>query len=259
MEYLIVKKENHVATITLNRPKALNAFCSAMHTEMQEALAEAAADSVTNVILINSSIEKAFTAGGDLKEEQKLTADTAADFSRNGLKTIRAIRQCKIPVISVVDGYALGAGMEIILASDFTFITPEAKVGMPSVRLGSVTAWGGTQLLARTVGYSRAMEILLTGRNLSGQECYDLGLAEYLVSKENLQSKAREIAEQIADCPPVSIYNFKRGIRDGQEMTLEESYELESELFAECYRSEDRQEALAAFFEKRPHKPYKGI
>lgn len=258
MQYIKEMIENHVLTITLDRPKVLNAFCHGMHEELCDSLNRASANKDIRVVLINSSIEKAFTAGGDLNEEFKLTTENAKDFCYHGFKTIRAIRQCRVPVICVVDGYALGAGLELILAADFTIATKRARIGMPSVTIGSTTAWGGTQLLTRTVGYSRAMEILLTGRQLSGQESYDLGIIECLVEAEDLSKKAREIAEGIADCPPICVRNFKKSARDGLELSLEDSFELEAELYAKCYEGEDRHEALMAFFEKRPHKPYKG-
>lgn len=259
MKYIIETRKNHILTLTLNRPEVLNAFCHQMHEELCDSIQRAGADGDVRVILINSSIEKAFTAGGDLKEEVKLNADNAKDFSLHGLKTIKAIRNCPVPVICVVDGYALGAGLELILAADFTLATKRAKIGMPSVRLGSITSWGGTQLLTRTVGYSRAMEILLTGRQLGGEECYHLGIIEYLTTEEELFKKAKEIAEGIADCPPVSVRNFKKDARDGLSLSLEDSFALETKLFSECYESEDRHEALMAFLEKRPHKPYKGL
>lgn len=257
MKYIIETKENHILTITLNRPKVLNAFCHEMHEELCASLNRAATEDDIRVVLINSSIEKAFSAGGDLKEEVKLTASDAVPFSLHGLNTINAIRHCPVPVICVADGYALGAGFELILAADFTLATKRTKIGMPSVRLGSTTAWGGTSMLVRTVGYSRAMEILLTGRQLDGQECYDLGIIQCLADEQELSEKALQIAGDIADCPPVSVKNFKKMARDGLTMSLEDSFKLETKLFADCYRTEDRYEALMSFLEKRPHKPYK--
>lgn len=256
MEFITSTSKDHIVTITLNRPKALNAFNSQMLSELTDAILAASENPEHLVIIINSSIEKAFTAGGDIKEEVLLTTDTAYDFAERGKACTMAIYNSPIPVICAVDGYALGGGMEIILAADITVATKNAMVGIPTINLGGIPGWGSTQLLPRLVGPSRAADILLTGRTLSAEECYNLHIIEYLVEKDQLMEKAMELASTITDKAPLAVRNMKKALHEGLSLPLQDALNLESELFADCYKSEDHEEALRAFLEKRPHKPY---
>ncbi len=256
MDFITSTSQNHIVTITLNRPKALNAFNSQMLSELTDAILTASKNPEHLVIILNSSIEKAFTAGGDIKEEVLLTPDTAYDFAERGKTCTMAIYNSPIPVICAVDGYALGGGMEIILASDITVATKNAKIGIPTINLGGIPGWGSTQLLPRLVGPSRAADILLTGRTLSAEECYNLHIIEYLVEKDQLMEKAMELANTITDKAPLAVRNMKKALHEGLSLPLADALNLESELFADCYKSEDHEEALRAFLEKRPHKPY---
>lgn len=256
MENVIVKKEGHIATISLNRPKVLNAFNSAMLDDLTTALKETGKDPDIYVIILNSTLEKAFTAGGDIKEESQLTYETAYDFSRRGQECAMAIYRSPVPVIAAVDGYSLGGGMELILAADITVASKTAKIGVPTINLGGIPCWTATQLLPRIVGHSCASDILLTGRILSAEECYHLRLVEYLTEKEDLMDKAMEIANTIADKSPHAVSLMRKAIKEGLEMPLDDSLEFERQIFKECYTSSDRTEATAAFLEKRPHKPY---
>ncbi len=256
MENVLIKKEGHIATISLNRPKVLNAFNSQMLDDLTAALKETGKDPDIYVIILNSSIEKAFTAGGDIKEESQLTYDTAYDFSKRGQECAMAIYRSPVPVIAAVDGYSLGGGMELILAADITVAARTAKIGVPTINLGGIPCWTATQLLPRIVGHSCASDILLTGRILSAEECYHLHLIEYLTEKEELMDKAMEVAATIADKSPHAVSMMRKAIKQGLELPLDDSLELERQIFKECYTSSDRTEATAAFLEKRPHKPY---
>ena len=256
MDFITSTSENHIVTITLNRPKALNAFHSQMLSELTDAILTASKKPEHLVIILNSSIEKAFTAGGDIKEEVLLTTDTAYDFAERGKACTMAIYHSPIPVICAVDGYALGGGMEIILASDITVAAKTAKIGIPTINLGGIPGWGSTQLLPRLVGPSLAADILLTGRTLTARECYDLHIIEYLVEKEQLMKKTLELANTITDKAPLAVRNMKKAIHEGLSLPLQDALTLESELFADCYKSKDHEEALHAFLEKRPHRPY---
>lgn len=257
MEDILVRKEGHIAFVTIDRPKVLNAFRSQTLRELTEAVIEAGKDPDNYVIILNSSIGKAFTAGGDINEESRLTEETAVDFSKRGQTCAMAIYNSPIPVIAAVDGYALGGGMELILAADITIAAKTAKIGVPTINLGGIPCWTATQLLPRIVGPSCAADILLTGRMLSAEECYRLHLVEYLTEKGELMDKAMEVASVIADKSPNAVRLMRRAIKQGLELPLQDALGLEQELFAECYRSDDRAEAVAAFLEKRPHKPYR--
>lgn len=256
MKTVLIKKDGHIATVTLNRPEVLNAFNSQMLQELTDAIKEAGSDPDTYVIILNSAIPKAFTAGGDIKEEAQLTYETAYDFSRKGQECAMSIYHSPVPVIAAIDGYALGGGMELILAADITVAAKTAKIGVPTINLGGIPCWTATQLLPRIVGHSCASDILLTGRIMSAEECYRLHLVEYLTEKEDLMDKVMEVANTIADKSPHAVSLMRRSIKQGLEMPLDDSLELERQIFKECYTSSDRTEATAAFLEKRPHKPY---
>ena len=256
MENVLIKKEGNIAIISLNRTKVLNAFNSEMLADLTNAIVEVGKDPDTYVIILNSSIDKAFTAGGDIKEEAQLTYDTAYDFSRRGQECAMAIYNSPIPVVAAVDGYALGGGMELILAADITVAAKTAKIGVPTINLGGIPCWTATQLLPRIVGHSVASDILLTGRILKAEECYHLHLVQYLTEKEDMMEKAMEVAETLADKSPHAIMLMRKAIKQGLEMPLGDALELERQIFKDCYTSTDRTEATAAFLEKRPHAPY---
>lgn len=256
MENVLIKKEKNIAVISLNRPEVLNAFNSQLLHELTVAIKDVGTDPDIYVIILNSTVEKAFTAGGDIREEAQLNYETAYDFSRRGQECAMAIYNSPVPVIAAVNGYALGGGMELILAADITVVAKNAKIGVPTINLGGIPCWTATQLLPRLVGYSCASDILLTGRTLSAEECYRLNLVEYITNPEDLMKKAMEVALTIADKSPHAVSLMRKAIKEGLEMPLDDSLELERRIFKECYTSTDRTEATAAFLEKRPHKPY---
>ena len=256
MEDIQIKKQGHIAIITINRPKVLNAFRAQTHRELTEAVIEVGKDPDIYVIILNSAISKAFTAGGDIKEESQLTGETAYEFSRVGQTCAMTIYNSPIPVIAAGEEYALGWGLEVILAADITVAAKSAKIGIPTINLAGIPCWTGTQLLSRVAGASRACDILLTGRTLSAEECYDLNLVEYLTEEGQLMDKAMEIAETIADKSPHAVALMRKAIKQGLELPMSDALELERKLFVECYDSEDRKEATKAFLEKRPHGQY---
>lgn len=257
MEYILMKKEGHIAFITLNRPKALNAFCSQMMDELIKAVKEAGDDPDIYVIVLNSCMDRVFTAGGDIKEERRVKGETAYGFSAKGQECFMTIYHSQVPVIAAVDGHVLGGGMELVLAADITVAAKTAKIGIPTINLGGIPCCTGTQLLSRRVGPSTASDILLTGRSLSGEECYRLNLVQYLTDKDDLMEKAVEVAETIADKSPQAVALMRRAIKQGLELPLADGLELERNLFVKCYDSDDRAEALDAFLEKREHGTYR--
>ncbi len=258
MEFMLYEKKNRTAVITINRPRALNAFNSQMLDELTEALETAENDHDVRCVIITAAGERAFTAGGDIKEEVKLNPETARAFSGRGKKCILSILNHRVPVISAVRGYALGGGMEIILASDITVAATDAKIGVPTIKLGGIPGWGCTVLLPRTVGASRAKELLYTGRSVDAEEALRLGLVEYVVEPEKLMEKAMELADIITDMAPFGVSCMKKSINAAMEAGLSESLENETGLFADCFGTADHLEATTAFLEKRPHREYTG-
>ena len=239
---MIYEKKDTTALITINRPKALNAFNSQMLDELTEALEMAEKDTGVRCVILTAAGERAFTAGGDIKEEVQLNETTAAEFSRRGKKMIRSILNHRVPVICAVRGYALGGGMEMILAADITVAATDAKIGIPTIKLGGIP-----------VGASRAKELLYTGRSLSVEEALKLGVVEDVVEPDELLKRAFELADTIADMAPLAVENMKKSINTAMSAGLEESLGTETDIFASCFGTQDHLEATTAFLEKRAH------
>lgn len=247
----------HIAIITINRPEALNALNSRMLEKLNDALRQAKEDTEIRCVILTGGGEKAFTAGGDVKEEAALNGEEARRFSQDGKQCILSILRHRVPVISMVRGYALGGGMELILASDLTVAADDAKIGIPTIRLGSIPGWAGTVLLPRIVGASRAKELLYTGRTLSAAEAQALGIVEFVTPPDQLMAVTLKLAQEIADMPPIAMESMKKSINHSIETGLEGCLETETELFSACFKTEDHQEAAAAFLEKRAHGEYR--
>lgn len=251
MKYMTSEYENYMTVISLNRPDKLNAFNSEMMQELAEAVSAAEKNPDTHVIMIQSICEKAFCAGGDLAEEKSLSEENAAIFAKVGQKCLDTIYDCPIPVIAVVHGYALGAAMELMMAVDFTIAADDTVIGMPAVRLASLTAFGGIAMMSRRIGYSRTADLLYTGRNITASEALKLGLVEYIFPRSELKEKARSIGLKMAEYSPSTLCNMKSVLQKSMQLPFEKAREMETKAFAAQYRLPDRQEALEAFFEKR--------
>lgn len=256
MGYIIYKKENHIAQVTLNRPEAMNAFNSELINELIGAFENIENDKDVYCVVLNANGERAFSVGGDIKEEIRTTGAAALEFGKLGKKCINAVASCRVPVICSVHGFCLGGGMEVVLVSDLTVAADNMKMGMPTIKLGTIPGWGSTRTLADAVGKSRAKELLYTGRTIDAEEAYRLGLVQFVVEKEALEEKTMELAREIADKAPIAMKTMKECIDRGRETSREDAFEAETEKFAMCYDTADKYEAMSAFLEKRSHKPY---
>lgn len=256
METILYEKKEHIALIRLNRPDALNAFHSQMAKEFLRALEMAEKDSDVYCLIVTGEGEKAFSAGGDIKEEAKNDVFTGQEFSKKGHKIIKRLLEIRLPVIAAVNGYALGGGMEIALACDIVIACENVVFAVPAVNLGTISGWGGTQLLPQIVGKNRAKELLFTGRKIDAKEAKEFGIVSKIVSQKNLIKEAFDFAKQIAQKPPFSIKNTKIAVNQGFELDLEKGLILEELLFSQCYATQDRKEAMTAFLEKRKAEPF---
>jgi enoyl-CoA hydratase/carnithine racemase len=229
-ETVIYEKENGIAHVTLNRPHVLNAFNVQMRDDLYGIMIAIRADDEVRVVVFKGAGDKAFCAGADLKEF--LTAPSAVKARR-----IRAVRDLwrlflstPQPLIAALHGYVFGSGMEIALFCDLRVAAPDAVFGLPEVGLGILPAAGGTQTLPRLLGLSGALDMLLTGRRLSGQEAFDMRLVNRLVPRGNLLAAADEIAQKIASSDSAAVINAKQAVIKGLDMSLEQGLELESRL-----------------------------
>jgi enoyl-CoA hydratase/carnithine racemase len=251
MSLVQVGIDGHIATVRLDRPEALNAISGAMADELAGALLQAAADPAAWVVVLAAAGEKAFCVGADLKERNQLDDP---GWMRNRLlmramfDTLRSLPQ---PTVASVFGYALGGGFELALNCDLIVAAEDAVFGLPEVTVGIVPGGGGTQLLPRKVGMARAKELVFTGRRISGQEAFDMGLVARVVEPEALEKVTVELVRELCRSSPVSLREAKQAIDRGIGVSTEDAIELEDLAWRRAVASEDRREGIAAFNEKR--------
>ncbi|CAG8091693.1 unnamed protein product [Penicillium salamii] len=239
-----------VGLITLNRPKALNALCTPLMTELNSALSAYDNDASIGAIIITGS-EKAFAAGADIKEMAPLTFSSA--YTSNFIAPWSHLTTIRKPVIAAVSGYALGGGCELALMCDILYCNEKAVFGQPEIKLGTIPGAGGSQRLTRAVGKSKAMELILTGKNFSGKEAKEWGVAAEVVEGglEELLAKATETAETIAGYSRVAVVAGKEVVGKSQELSLKEGVEFERRLFHSLFGSRDQKIGMTAFAEKK--------
>ncbi len=249
---LITEKDGNIALIKLNRPEAMNAFNHQLMDELTEAIDKFEADPEIGCLIITGS-SKAFAAGADIKEMQELSYMDAyyRDFiTSNWERTTR----CRKPVIAAVSGYALGGGCELAMMCDFILAADNAKFGQPEITIGVSPGAGGTQRLTRFVGKSKAMEMCLTGRMMDAKEAERCGLVSRIVTADNLLEEAKSVAKKIAGMPRAAAMMTKEMVNAAYETPLSHGVRFERRLFHSLFGTEDQQEGMNAFVEKRtPH------
>ena len=240
--------------LTVNRPKVLNALNAATLDEIAAALSKVAGDDAARVLLLTGAGEKAFVAGADIAEMRDATVEAARDFSEKGMRVMHALEALPVPVIALVNGYALGGGCELALACDWILAADRAVFGQPEVNLGIPPGFGGTQRLPRRIGTARALELLTTAREVKAQEAAAIGLANHVYPSTELAAKGLEMARAIASKGPVAVRLAKQAAQRGANLDLFAACALETDLFAQAFASSDRKEGMSAFIEKRPAK-----
>jgi enoyl-CoA hydratase len=249
-ETLIVEREDKVALIRLNRPKALNALNSQLLGELACALAELEADAGVNCVVLTGS-DRAFAAGADIKEmsDQSYAQMFVSNFFVAGS---RAIEQFRKPIIAAVAGYALGGGCELAMLCDFIIAADTAKFGQPEINLGVAPGIGGSQRLTRFVGKSKAMDMILTARQMDAVEAERTGLVSRVVPADKLLEEAMAAARKIAGQSPLAVRVNKEMVNQAYETTLSAGVAFERRLFHSLFAFEDQKEGMAAFIDKRP-------
>jgi enoyl-CoA hydratase len=250
-ENIIFKIQEGIAIITFNRPKALNALNSDLLEEFSEALNEIAADENIRVLVLTGSGEKAFVAGADIKELANQNPLSGKLFGRRGQMVISQLQDLAIPVIAAVNGFALGGGSEIALASDFIYACETANFGLPEITLGIIPGFGGTQRLPRLIGMSQAKELILTGRMISAKEALSMGMVNKVLAPDKLMEEVLKTAKAIAAKGKTALRAAKQAINNGMNVDLATGLNIEVDAFALCLASEDSKEGLNAFIEKR--------
>lgn len=248
-ETLIYDIDDHVVTITLNRPQALNALSGQLLRELASALADAEANKKVRVIILTGS-EKAFAAGADISE--MATKDFVDVFTGDMFaEDIEAMLRIRKPIIAAVSGYALGGGCELAMMCDFIICAENAKFGQPEINLGVIAGIGGSQRLTRFVGKSKSMDMHLTGRFMDAEEAERSGLVSRVVPTDKLLYETKAIAEKIAEKSMLSVMAAKEAVNRSYETTLREGLLFERRLFHSLFATQDQTEGMEAFVAKR--------
>jgi len=250
-DMLLIEKQDGVALVTINRPKALNSLNEPLLAALREFLHGAQSDVSVRVIILTGAGEKAFVAGGDIAVMQPLDALAARDMALKAQTVFNTIEACPKPVIAAINGYALGGGCELAMACDIRIASDTAKLGQPEINLGIIPGWQGTQRLPRLVGKGKAKELIFTGNMVSAEEACRIGLVNQVVPAAELIESARAMAGQIAGKSLAALRLAKEAIDNGLEMELARACRYEADLFGLCFSTADQKEGMGAFLEKR--------
>jgi enoyl-CoA hydratase len=250
-ENLLVDLAGPVATITVNRPRAMNSLSFDTLREMEEAFASLEKNTDIKVIILTGAGQKAFVAGGDISAMENMPPMDARDFALLAQNLLNRIERCRKPVIAAINGYALGGGCELAMSCDLRIASETARFGQPEVNLGIIPGWAGTQRLPRLIGKGRALELLFTGDMIDAGEAHRIGLVNRVVPADQLLEEARKLAEKIASKGQVAIGLIKDAVNNGLEMDSARAIGYEAELFGLCFSTEDQKEGMNAFLNKR--------
>lgn len=250
-KHLLLEVTDGVGWVKINRPQSLNALNLEVLEELAAALAELEQAEAVKVVVLTGAGDKAFVAGGDIKEMLPMAPRAAQAFARQGRRVLQSIETLRKPVLAAVNGYALGGGLELALACDFIYASEKAKLGLPEVTLGVMPGFGGTQNLARLIGPNRAKELIFSGKVLSAQQAKDWGIVNEVCAPEALVAKVTEIAQLIARNGLVAVDHAKQAIVHGLNMAKEDGLRYEGALFGLLFSTADQKEGMQAFLEKR--------
>jgi enoyl-CoA hydratase len=266
MDYILYEQNGNVATITINREKALNALNSQVLDELNAAL-DAVDLATVRCLVITGAGAKSFVAGADIGEMSSLTKAEGEAFGKKGNDVFRKIETFPIPVIAAVNGFALGGGCEISMSCDIRICSDNAVFGQPEVGLGITPGFGGTQRLARLVGAGMAKQMIYTARNIKAADAYRIGLVNEVYSAEvdadgNVVKSAQEVmlaaaqkmAATIAKNAPIAVRNCKKAINDGLDADMDQAVAIEEKMFGDCFETEDQKYGMAFFLDKNKEK-----
>lgn len=251
---LLVEKRDGVAVVTINRPDKLNALNDATMSELDAAFGEIAEDATIGGVILTGSGQKAFVAGADIAELSTQSPIQGRDRSIRGQQILDRIERFGKPVIGAINGFALGGGCELAMATHIRVASETARLGTPEVKLGIMCGYAGSQRLARLVGRGRALEILLTGEMVDAAEAHRIGLVNRVVPADKLLAEAEALLKKMLANGPVSLRFSIAAVNAGLEMGFDEAEQYEATLFGLICTTEDMKEGTKAFLEKRPPK-----
>jgi enoyl-CoA hydratase len=251
MDNILLKIEENIAVVTINRPKQLNALDRQTFNALRGVLTEIENNTALKGVIITGAGDKAFVAGADINEVAAANGESGGAFSAAGQAVFNRIEALTIPVLALVNGFALGGGLELALACHMRYATTNAQLGLPETKLGVIPGYGGTQRLPRLIGSGRATELILTGRMVDATEALNIGLVNAVVADGEAIAKAVELIQKIGKNGPFAIHNALKAIYNGAGMTMSDALAYEQSLFALCCGSEEKTEGTNAFLEKR--------
>lgn len=255
MEYIKLTAEGNVGVLTINRPAALNALNDQVIRELNEALDSIDLDTV-RCLVVTGEGQKAFVAGADIGQMRGLTKEEGVAFGKLGNDAFRKLETLPIPTIAAVCGFALGGGCELAMSCDIRLCSDTAVFGQPEAGLGITPGFGGTQRMARLIGMGRAKELLYTARKVKAPEALAIGLVQGVYPVEQLMEEALKMAGRIAGNAPIAVRATKKAVNDGLQVDMDRAIEIEEALFGSCFETEDQQNAMGAFVEKRKPEPF---
>lgn len=256
LKNVILEKEDHLAIVTINRPKALNALNSETLNDINAVLDDLEKDNNIYAVILTGAGEKSFVAGADIAEMKDLNEEEGRKFGELGNKVFRRLETLDKPVIAAINGFALGGGCEISMACDIRIASETALFGQPEVGLGITPGFGGTQRLARIVGIGRAKEIIYSAQNINADEAYRIGLVNKVVPLEELMDTAKKLAGKIMRNAPIAVKLCKDAINRGMQVDIDTAVAIEAEDFGKCFATEDQTEGMTAFLERRKEKNF---
>ncbi len=251
MDLVKLEESKIIATITINKPQAMNALSSGVLDELDKALEVVRNNKDLRCLIITGEGDRAFVAGADIKEIHALDPQAAFDFAGFGQRVFRKIEQLNIPAIAAVNGFALGGGLELALACDFIFASEKSKFGLPECTLGLMPGFGGTVRLARRVGPARAKQITFTGDMISAEEAFQMGLVNEVCAPDQLMERSRMVGTTIASRAPIAVASIKKTIQNTYGVHVTDALNMEQKEFGDLFTTQDCKEGTRAFIEKR--------
>ena len=255
MAFVTLEKQGHVGVVTMNRPEALNALNDQVLRDLDAVLTQAEEDTELYVLVVTGA-GRSFVAGADIGQMSGFSAVEGKAFGVYGNQVFAKLENLSKPTIAAVNGFALGGGCELAMACDIRLASEKAKFGQPETGLGITPGFGGTQRLPRIVGVSKAMELILTAKTIGAEEAKAIGLVSEVYPPEELMDKAMELAQAICANAPIAVAESKRCIRMGMQTDIATGAAFEAEAFGVCCGTEDKNEGMGAFLEKRKEKHF---
>ena len=253
MEDLLFEK-GEIATVTINRPKALNALNRTVVEGLAQVLRDVRRDPSIRVLIVTGAGDRAFVAGADIAAMAAMATVDGMEFCRLGHRVMATIEELPIPVIAAVNGFALGGGTELALGCDLIIASEKARFGQPEINLGLIPGFGGTQRLPHRIGQARARELILTGDMIDAKTALEWGLVNKVVAPDQLMAATRELAAKLASKSGFALRQAKAALRASFTMAEDAGLRFEQSAFGLCFASDDKAEGTKAFVEKRDPK-----